>query len=74
MKDSSLFSLFSGTLRYNLDPLKKFSDEELCDIMEKICLKEVFESRKGLESEVLNSILFFNLNVFNFRFQKMVEI
>ena len=49
MKDSSLFS---GTLRYNLDPLKNFSDEELWDIIEKICLKEVFENRKGLESEV----------------------
>ncbi|CAH1257762.1 ABCC4 [Branchiostoma lanceolatum] len=48
--------LFSGTLRKNLDPFEKFSDQQLWLVLEEVQLKEVVEDLPGkLETELLES-------------------
>ncbi|XVE57998.1 hypothetical protein DITRI_Ditri04bG0134900 [Diplodiscus trichospermus] len=44
-------TLFSGSLRYNLDPLSEHSDYEIWEVLEKCQLREVVqEKEKGLNS------------------------
>ncbi|XP_064396710.1 ATP-binding cassette sub-family C member 4-like isoform X2 [Halichondria panicea] len=46
--------LFSGTMRYNLDPFNKFSDNELWDVLEQVQLKSTVQQLEGqLAGEVL---------------------
>lgn len=46
--------IFKGTVRQNLYLGKaSASDEELWDILEKLSLKEIFEAREGLDTEIL---------------------
>ncbi|XP_017121302.1 probable multidrug resistance-associated protein lethal(2)03659 [Drosophila elegans] len=45
--------LFSGTLRYNLDPFEQYPDDKLWEALEEVHLKEeVSELPKGLESMI----------------------
>ena len=45
--------LFSGTVRYNLDPFDDFSDSDLWDVLEQVQLKVVVEQLEGqLSGEV----------------------
>ena len=45
--------LFSGTIRYNLDPFDDYSDAELWAVLEQVQLKEAVEQLEGqLEGEV----------------------
>ena len=45
--------LFSGTMRYNLDPFDDYPDTELWDVLEQVQLKEAVEQLEGrLEGEV----------------------
>ena len=45
--------LFSGTMRYNLDPFDDYSDAELWAVLEQVQLKEAVEQLEGrLEGEV----------------------
>ncbi|OMJ12696.1 Multidrug resistance-associated protein 1 [Smittium culicis] len=47
--------LIAGTLRYNLDPTDKYTDEELWKVIELVNLKEIVNSRSsGLEMKILN--------------------
>ncbi len=39
--------LFSGTMRYNLDPFNKFSDNGLWDVLEQVQLKGAVEQLEG---------------------------
>ncbi len=39
--------LFSGTMRYNLDPFNEFSDNELWDVLEQVQLKGAVEQLEG---------------------------
>ncbi len=39
--------LFSGTMRYNLDPFNEFSDIELWDVLEQVQLKGAVEQLEG---------------------------
>ena len=39
--------LFSGTMRYNLDPFEEFSDPELWDVLEQVQLKGAVKQMKG---------------------------
>ena len=46
-------TLFKGTLRYNLDPLEQFSDEELKAVCERSLLNKVYEKEEqGLDMEI----------------------
>ncbi|CAD8155775.1 unnamed protein product [Paramecium pentaurelia] len=45
-------TLFSGTIRDNIDPLNLRTDEEVLQAINKCCLTELIESRKGLESNI----------------------
>jgi ABC-type multidrug transport system fused ATPase/permease subunit len=45
-------TLFHDTLKVNLDPEGHTPDEKLWRILEKIGLKEKFEEREGLETEI----------------------
>lgn len=64
--------MFTGSLRYNLDPVGNFADEEILDILEKLNLKEAFQEKDGLNTFVL-SFLFKYLEK-NFRYQRMEGI
>ncbi|XP_017000087.2 probable multidrug resistance-associated protein lethal(2)03659 [Drosophila takahashii] len=45
--------LFSGTMRYNLDPFEEYSDEKLWHSLEEVQLKEVVANmEKGLETKI----------------------
>jgi len=44
--------LFKGTLKENLDLLGKYSDEELWQSLERVCMKEKFEQENGLATEI----------------------
>jgi len=58
--------LFAGSLRYNLDPINKFKDEEIWDILEKVCMKETFSNKNGLDSIVYIFYDFLNLLIYVF--------
>ncbi|XP_051183827.1 ABC transporter C family member 10-like isoform X2 [Lolium perenne] len=46
--------LFQGTIRYNLDPLGQFSDQQIWEVLEKCQLREaVREKEQGLDSHVV---------------------
>ncbi|XP_026440973.1 ABC transporter C family member 10-like [Papaver somniferum] len=46
-------TLFNGTVRYNLDPLSKHTDQEIWEVLGKCQLREtVQEKEKGLDSSV----------------------
>ncbi|CAD8112763.1 unnamed protein product [Paramecium primaurelia] len=45
-------TLFSGTIRDNIDPLNLRTDEEVMQAINKCCLTELIESRKGLETHI----------------------
>eukprot|EP01016_Furgasonia_blochmanni_P048786 TRINITY_DN7326_c0_g1_i3.p1 TRINITY_DN7326_c0_g1~~TRINITY_DN7326_c0_g1_i3.p1 ORF type:complete len:224 (+),score=25.16 TRINITY_DN7326_c0_g1_i3:427-1098(+) len=47
--------LFNGSLRTNLDPLGKYSDNEIWNALERVKLKSSFESKGGLDLEVSES-------------------
>ncbi|KAG7258897.1 hypothetical protein CRUP_025519 [Coryphaenoides rupestris] len=48
--------LFVGTIRYNLDPFNKHSDEELWDALEKTCLKDAISRLPDkLQAEILRN-------------------
>jgi len=34
--------LFSGTVRFNLDPFQNHTDEEIWSVLNKICLGKIF--------------------------------
>ncbi|KAI4324976.1 hypothetical protein MLD38_030415 [Melastoma candidum] len=47
-------TLFNGTVRYNLDPLGKHTDEEIWEVLGKCQLRDaVVEKQKGLDSMVV---------------------
>ncbi|KAI6707125.1 hypothetical protein NL676_010087 [Syzygium grande] len=47
-------TLFGGTVRYNLDPLCKHTDEEIWEVLGKCQLREAIQDKeKGLESPVI---------------------
>ncbi|KAI4364935.1 hypothetical protein MLD38_020966 [Melastoma candidum] len=47
-------TLFSGTVRYNLDPLSQYNDEEIWEVLAKCQLQEIIRGKeKGLDSPVL---------------------
>ncbi|OMJ20339.1 Metal resistance protein YCF1 [Smittium culicis] len=47
--------IFSGTLRYNLDPMNQYNDGQLWDVIEMVNLKEIVDSRSlGLEMNIIN--------------------
>ncbi|GLT53827.1 hypothetical protein SLA2020_270700 [Shorea laevis] len=47
-------TLFSGTVRYNLDPLSEHTDKEIWEVLEKCQLQEVVcEKEEGLDSLVM---------------------
>ncbi len=39
--------LFSGTMRYNIDPFNEFSDNELWDVLEQVQLKSTVQQLEG---------------------------
>jgi ABC-type multidrug transport system fused ATPase/permease subunit len=49
--------LFEGTLRQNLDLQGLYSDEQLWQALENVCLREKFSDEHGLNSEVIQSKL-----------------
>ncbi len=42
----------AGTVRYNLDPLEKCSDEEILTALEKMNIKAAIEEKGGLDTEL----------------------
>ncbi|KAJ8753048.1 hypothetical protein K2173_011816 [Erythroxylum novogranatense] len=40
-------TLFNGTIRYNLDPLSQFTDNEIWEVLEKCQLREVIQEKEG---------------------------
>ncbi|KAB1204954.1 ABC transporter C family member 10 [Morella rubra] len=47
-------TLFNGTVRYNLDPLSRYSDQEIWEVIGKSQLQEALQEKgKGLESLVV---------------------
>lgn len=45
--------LFSGTMRYNLDPFNEYPDEKLWKALEEVELKDVLSEEQGLNTRVL---------------------
>ncbi|CAM0912891.1 unnamed protein product [Alopecurus aequalis] len=47
-------TLFQGTVRYNLDPFGKFTDQQIWEVLEKCQLTEAFQEKEhGLDSHVM---------------------
>ncbi|KAK2664216.1 hypothetical protein Ddye_002790 [Dipteronia dyeriana] len=46
-------TLFSGSVRYNLDPLSQYTDQEIWKVLEKCQLREVIQEKQ----EALNSVV-----------------
>ncbi|CAD8090517.1 unnamed protein product [Paramecium sonneborni] len=44
--------IFSGTIRQNLDPLNKCSDQEIMKVVEQSCLLQIINERNGLDTLV----------------------
>ncbi len=44
--------LFKGTLRENMDLLKQYTDEQLWQSLERVCMKEKFEGENGLDTAI----------------------
>ncbi len=44
--------LFKGTLRENIDLLNQYTDEQLWESLEKVCLKAKFEGENGLDTAI----------------------
>ena len=42
----------AGTVRYNLDPLSRSSDDDILDALDKMGIREVIEKRGGLDGEL----------------------
>ncbi|EAR89072.2 ABC transporter family protein (macronuclear) [Tetrahymena thermophila SB210] len=48
--------IFSGSIRRNLDPLSQFSDQDVIQILEEICLKDkVLNLNKGIYTDMTNA-------------------
>ncbi|KAL4498906.1 hypothetical protein ABPG73_003703 [Tetrahymena malaccensis] len=48
--------IFSGSIRRNLDPLNLYSDQDIIQILEEICLKDkVLNMNKGIYSDMTNA-------------------
>lgn len=45
-------TLFTGTIRSNLDPFEKYTDEEIWYALEKVHLKEAVQAMGGIDSAV----------------------
>ena len=41
-------TLFQGTLKQNMDPLKLFTDDEIITALEKAQLKKMFDRKNGI--------------------------
>ncbi|KAL5747604.1 hypothetical protein ACOSQ2_024901 [Xanthoceras sorbifolium] len=55
-------TLFSGTVRYNLDPLSQYTDREIWEVLGKCNLREVIQEREeGLDSLVVEDGLNWSL-------------
>nr|XP_019066419.2 ABC transporter C family member 10-like [Solanum lycopersicum] len=47
-------TLFTGSVRYNLDPLSKYSDEQIWNVLDKCQLREAVQEKEGgLDSSVV---------------------
>ncbi|WMV55726.1 hypothetical protein MTR67_049111 [Solanum verrucosum] len=47
-------TLFTGSVRYNLDPLSKYSDDQIWEVLDKCQLREAVQEKEGgLDSSVL---------------------
>jgi len=44
--------LFKGTLRENIDLLNQYTDQQLWESLEKVCLKAKFEGENGLDTAI----------------------
>ena len=44
--------MFKGTLRFNLDPLNRNTDDEIMKVINKACLTNLFLRDKGLVMEI----------------------
>eukprot|EP01016_Furgasonia_blochmanni_P051046 TRINITY_DN7978_c0_g1_i1.p2 TRINITY_DN7978_c0_g1~~TRINITY_DN7978_c0_g1_i1.p2 ORF type:complete len:147 (-),score=28.77 TRINITY_DN7978_c0_g1_i1:295-678(-) len=53
--------LFNGSLRTNVDPLGKYSDNDIWTALDRVKLKSTFESKGGLDLQVLqeHTILYY---------------
>ncbi|CAK67069.1 unnamed protein product (macronuclear) [Paramecium tetraurelia] len=49
MQDSTIFD---GTLRENIDPLNQRTDEEIINVLEQCCLKDLVKQRNGLNTQI----------------------
>lgn len=45
-------TLFTGTIRSNLDPFEKYTDDEMWYALEKVHLKDAVQSMGGLDASV----------------------
>lgn len=45
-------TIFDGTLRDNIDPLKLRTDEDIMEAIDKCCLNDLVERRNGLDSSI----------------------
>ena len=44
--------LFNGTLRENIDIAKEFDDKQIWEVIEKVSLKEKFDTQEGLDAKI----------------------
>lgn len=45
-------TIFEGTIRDNIDPLARKTDDEVMESIDKCCLKELIEARDGLKTHI----------------------